>query len=92
MWNVVAEYEAGNIVTHDGSAYIAVNDIPAGTAITDTMYWQMLVSKGDTGEKGEDGADGAPGATATITIGKVSTLPAGSNASVVNAGTANAAL
>lgn len=45
--------------------------------------------KGDTGEKGADGAKGDPGEAATITIGSVTS---GTQASVENAGTANAAV
>ena len=46
-------------------------------------------AKGDTGEKGADGAKGEPGEAATITIGSVTS---GTEASVENAGTANAAV
>ena len=46
-------------------------------------------AKGDTGEKGADGAKGDPGEAATITIGSVTS---GVQASVENAGTANAAV
>lgn len=46
-------------------------------------------AKGDTGEKGADGAKGDPGEAATITIGSVTS---GAQASVENAGTANAAV
>lgn len=46
-------------------------------------------AKGDTGEKGADGAKGDPGKAATITIGSVTS---GAQASVENAGTANAAV
>lgn len=46
-------------------------------------------AKGDTGEKGADGAKGDPGEAATITIGSVTS---GIQASVENAGTANAAV
>lgn len=46
-------------------------------------------AKGDPGEKGADGAKGDPGEAATITIGSVTS---GAEASVENAGTANAAV
>lgn len=46
-------------------------------------------AKGDTGERGADGAKGDPGEAATITIGSVTS---GVQASVENAGTANAAV
>lgn len=45
--------------------------------------------KGSVGERGPAGADGK---AATIKVGTVSTLPAGSNASVVNRGDENAAV
>lgn len=54
--------------------------------------------KGDPGDEGpqgpigETGPQGVPGTAATIEIGTVSTGAAGSQASVVNAGTANAAV
>lgn len=47
--------------------------------------------EGPAGPAGADGAPGADGAAATVEVGTVNTLPAGSQATVVNAGTANAA-
>lgn len=52
-------------------------------------------AKGDTGPKGdigEKGDTGEPGAAATITVGNVVTGDVGTNVSVVNSGTANAAV
>lgn len=70
--------------------------------------WQNLIAvadlkgadgaKGDKGEKGEPGADGtpgtpgAPGTAATISVGKVTTGAAGTDASVSNSGTLNTAV
>lgn len=48
--------------------------------------------KGDTGATGPAGPAGADGTAATITVGKVTTLDAGSQATVTNSGTANAAV
>ena len=54
--------------------------------------------KGDTGAQGPEGPQGAtgpqgePGDAATISVGTVTTLPAGSNATVTNAGTAQEAI
>lgn len=48
--------------------------------------------KGETGEAGAQGPAGADGSAATIRIGEVTTGAAGSQASVTNAGTANAAI
>ena len=47
---------------------------------------------GDKGATGERGPQGAAGAAATITVGTVSTGNPGTDATVVNAGTANAAV
>ena len=51
--------------------------------------------KGEPGVNGKDGAQGIPGndgKAATVTVGSVSTLPAGSQATVVNSGTDTAAV
>lgn len=48
--------------------------------------------KGDKGETGEKGDKGDTGTAATITIGTVTTGEAGTNASVENVGTVNAAI
>lgn len=47
---------------------------------------------GQDGAAGADGQDGAPGQAATITVGSVSTGEPGTNASVTNSGTENAAV
>lgn len=48
--------------------------------------------KGDKGDTGERGDKGEAGAVATVTVGSVTTAPAGSSASVTNSGTKNAAV
>ena len=48
--------------------------------------------KGPQGAQGDQGPQGNPGIAATISIGTVSTGNAGSNATVTNSGTANAAI
>lgn len=47
---------------------------------------------GDPGAPGADGNDGADGAAATIAVGTTTTLPPGSDATVVNVGTSAAAI
>ena len=74
-------------VTNSGTANAAVLDftIPKGET----------GDKGDTGAKGdtgETGAAGTPGAAATIQVGTVTTGAPGTQASVTNSGTANAAV
>lgn len=62
---------------------------------TDTQ-WTFLIAladlKGDKGDKGDTGAQGLPGQAATISIGTTTTLPAGSQATVTNSGTATNAI
>ena len=47
---------------------------------------------GPAGPQGEPGATGPAGSSATIDIGTVTTLPAGSNATVTNSGTSSSAV
>ena len=49
-WSSAATYAYLDIVTKDGSSYVALKAVPAGTAVTNTTYWQLLA---------EAGADGA---------------------------------
>ncbi|MGQ5267428.1 host specificity factor TipJ family phage tail protein [Xanthomonas arboricola] len=35
-------WPSGSIVKHDGGLYVAKQDVPAGTAITDTAYWSSI--------------------------------------------------
>ena len=92
-WDNTEEYHYLDLVSYNGSSYIATKTVPAGTLPTDTGYWMLSAEKGtqgDPGAPGQDGHDGAPGqdgAPATIAIGTVTTLPAGSDATVENVGT-----
>ena len=49
-------------------------------------------AKGDKGETGDPGDKGEPGTAATIAVGSVTGLDAGASPTVVNSGTANAAI
>ena len=77
-------------------AYINSNtgEVYKCTAVsTTTSTWEFQGSfKGAPGKDGADGTDGADGAAATVTVGQVTTLPAGSQATVTNSGTENAAV
>ena len=68
-WNLATAYEKLDAVTYDGSLYIAKQDVPGGTAITNTTYWQLAVEKGDQGETG----NGIASITLTGTAGNVDT-------------------
>lgn len=82
-----------------------VSTLPAGSSATvvnsgteSNAILSFGIPKGDTGQAGpkgnpgEQGPAGADGKAATISIGTVTTLPAGSQATVVNSGTENAAI
>lgn len=39
-------YERLDIVTYNGSSYLAKQNVPANTAISNTNYWQLIASEG----------------------------------------------
>lgn len=61
---------------------------PAGSPGRDGVDGQA----GSDGAPGKDGQPGADGKAATVKVGKVTTLPAGSAATVTNSGTENSAV
>lgn len=75
---------------------VSANGLPAGsdptvqnTGTTSNAKFVFGIPKGDTGAKGDKGVKGD---TATVRVGTVTTGAAGTNASVVNAGTDNDAV
>ena len=96
-YNPSTAYKALNIVSQNGSSYVAIQDTQ-GNPPTDTTYWQLLAQRGEQGKQGvqgppgEKGSPGEPGQAATVQVGSVTTGAAGSQASVVNSGTSNAAV
>lgn len=52
-WSATTAYNYLDIVTDDGSSYIAVKAVPEGTVLSNTTYWQCIASKGDKGDKGD---------------------------------------
>ena len=86
VWNAAAEYAVKDAVTFAGSTYLAQ---VAGSNAEPDLYpsdWAVLAQTGGTG------ATGAQGAAAAVTAGTVTTLAAGSQATVTNSGTAQAAV
>lgn len=81
-------YDAGtayaflDVVTYNGSSYIckAVNG-STGNLPTDTTYWQLIASKGDTGAQGEQGETGQTGATG-VGVASVSATKTGTAGNV----------
>lgn len=51
-WDSDTQYEAANLVTHDGSSFLAHTQPPVGTPPTDPAYWQ--VSAAGTGKATAD--------------------------------------
>ncbi|WP_313299984.1 DUF1983 domain-containing protein [Pseudomonas sp.] len=41
-WAATKPYLAGTLVKHDGKLYRAQADVPAGTPVTETTYWEYL--------------------------------------------------
>lgn len=52
-WDATATYSILDIVSNAGSSYLAKQNVPAGTLVTNTTYWQLIASKGDKGDTGE---------------------------------------
>ena len=81
------------VVTNVGTANAAILNftIPRGAQGERGIQGEPGAA-GKDGANGQDGADGRDGAAATVTVGQVTTLPAGSQATVTNSGTENAAV
>lgn len=60
-YDAATNYAVGEAVSYNGSSYVMYVDAPAGTVPTNTTYWQLLASKGDTGATGPTGPQGATG-------------------------------
>lgn len=68
--NPAITYAILDIVTDNGSSYIAIKDVPVNIAITNTSYWQLIAAKGGAGEITDvtasiSGGYGTPGVTVT---------------------------
>jgi hypothetical protein len=86
VWNAAAEYVVKDAVTFAGSTYFA--QVAGSNAEPDIFPadWAVLAQSGSTG------AAGAQGASVAVSVGTVTTLPAGSQATVTNTGTPQAAV
>lgn len=59
-WSPTRQFKVGDIVPDNGSAYICIErclDKP----LTNTIYWRLLVKKGDPGKEGAPGKSGKNG-------------------------------
>lgn len=95
-WVSNESYNKYDIVVYNNKTYWSIYDGAQSGQQPDTSpnYWVIYIEpqqgvKGDTGLPGKDGSDGK---AATIQVGSVSTGEAGTNVSVSNSGTNNAAI
>jgi collagen type VII alpha len=85
-WNAVTHYAVNDAVTFAGSTYLAlVNQTNAEPDIS-PQSWAVVAQAGGTGPAG------ANGEAATVAVGTVTTLAAGSKATVTNTGNEQAAV
>jgi hypothetical protein len=98
-WSNATTYGVGSAVFFNGSSYISLVASNLGNQPdTSTTEWSLLAQQGATGANGQQGIQGfmgqtgANGQAATVQVGTTSTGLPGTLASVVNAGTANAAV
>ena len=85
-WNAQTNYNVNDGVTFAGSTYLAQEAGSNQEPDVNTQSWAVLAQSGGVGPAG------ATGASATVTIGTVTTLPAGATATVSNSGTSQAAV
>ena len=61
LHNSALPYCKNTMVASTNALYVAIQDVPAGTLITNTSYWQFLV-EAPAGPAGPQGPAGSPGA------------------------------
>jgi hypothetical protein len=86
QWSPAAFYNVNDAISFDGSTYIA---LAAGSNQQPDLYaqiWSVIAQVGSTGPTGPAGT------AATISIGAVTTLAAGAQATVTNSGDAQNAV
>lgn len=71
-YNPSTAYKALNIVSQNGSSYVAIQDTQ-GNPPTNTTYWQLLAERGKQGEQGVQGEPGQPGSGLEIASGPYAT-------------------
>lgn len=83
-------YTTSDYITYNGNTYVCKVDnsgnVAPTTGMDDDPYWQIIAMQGAKGDPG------SPGSSSTITVGKVTTLTEGQPATVVNVGSASAAI
>jgi len=85
-WNSGTNYAVNDAVTYSGATYLALAANSNVEPDTSTQSWTVLAAAGGAGPTG------AAGSAATVSVGTVTTLAAGAPATVINSGTAQAAV
>lgn len=85
-WNTTVGYLANDAATFNGSTYLALTSSLGSEPDISPAQWAVLAAKGVAGPSGPAGA------AATVSIGTVTTGAAGTQATVTNSGTGNAAV
>ncbi len=88
-WSAAARYGLNDAVTFAGSTYLASS---GNSNQEPDQYPQAWAVVAEAGGVGPTGVAGATGSAATVSVGTVTTLPAGSQATVSNSGTSAAAV
>jgi hypothetical protein len=86
VWAAATVYHANDVVGFGGATYLAAGTSTGAEPDVSPALWAVLALNGTAG------ATGPAGAAATVNVGTVTTGAAGSQASVTNSGTANAAV
>jgi hypothetical protein len=85
-WVAATAYHANDVAAFNGATYLASTTSLGSQPDVSPAQWAVLAVNGVLG------ATGPSGAAATLSVGTVTTGAAGSQASVTNSGTANAAV
>lgn len=88
-WNASTRYNTSDAVSFAGSTYLATG---GGSNQEPDQYPQVWAVLAEAGGVGPAGAAGAAGPAAIVTVGSVTTLAAGQQATVTNSGTSSNAV
>lgn len=62
-WRSTSSYAFLDVVTNNGSSYVAKQNIPAGADLDNDNYWQLIAGRGSVGPTGTQGPQGDIGPT-----------------------------
>jgi|GEM_PF-3675262 len=80
VWDATTQYNVANLVTYDGSSYLAHSKPPVGTLPTDAAYWQVSAQGTNKATANAAGVVKPDGETITVdTAGTISAKKAAEN-------------